>query len=86
MTNALGIAGSLEVGDRALSRHNIKAPSDVMIGQYSIPFCTALALVGEILPTLEHFEMQMFRTHRFDGSLTVSTLCRGQRPLCLLRI
>jgi len=38
---------TIEAGEKALSRHNIKAPADVMIGQYSIPFCVALALVGD---------------------------------------
>ncbi|MEW6672955.1 MAG: MmgE/PrpD family protein [Thermodesulfobacteriota bacterium] len=37
----------IEAGEKALSRHNIKAPADVMIGQYSIPFCVALALVAD---------------------------------------
>ena len=38
---------TIEAGKKALSRHNIKAPRDVMIGQYSIPFCVALALIGD---------------------------------------
>ena len=38
---------TIEVGEKELSRHNIKTPADVMIGQYSIPFCVAVALVGD---------------------------------------
>lgn len=38
---------TIEAGEKELSRHNIKAPADVMMGQYSIPFCVALALVGD---------------------------------------
>jgi 2-methylcitrate dehydratase PrpD len=38
---------TIEVGKKELSRHDIKAPKDVMIGQYSVPFCVALALIGD---------------------------------------
>jgi len=38
---------TIAAGAKALARHNIKAPADVMIGQYSIPFCVALALIGD---------------------------------------
>lgn len=36
---------TIEAGKKELSRHNIRNPSDVMIGQYSIPFCAALAIL-----------------------------------------
>lgn len=32
---------------RMIERHNIPAPGDLMLAQYSIPFCVALALVRE---------------------------------------
>ena len=32
----------VKVGQKELRRHNIPDPSDVMIGQYSVPFCVAL--------------------------------------------
>ena len=32
-----------------LGRHNIPAPTDVMLAQYSVPFCTALALYRDVL-------------------------------------
>jgi 2-methylcitrate dehydratase PrpD len=38
---------TIEVGKKELSRHDIKEPKDVMIGQYSVPFCVALALIGD---------------------------------------
>lgn len=38
---------TVEVGKKELSRHNIRDPKDIMIGQYSVPFCVALALVGD---------------------------------------
>jgi 2-methylcitrate dehydratase PrpD len=38
---------TIEVGEKELSRHDIRDPADVMIGQYSIPFCVALALTGD---------------------------------------
>lgn len=38
---------TIEVGKKELSRHDIKEPQDVMIGQYSVPFCVALALIGD---------------------------------------
>jgi 2-methylcitrate dehydratase PrpD len=37
----------IEVGKKELSRHDIREPKDVMIGQYSVPFCVALALIGD---------------------------------------
>jgi 2-methylcitrate dehydratase PrpD len=38
---------TIEVGKKELSRHNIRDPKDVMIGQYSVPFCVAVALLGD---------------------------------------
>ncbi len=38
---------TIEVGKKELSRHDIREPKDVMIGQYSVPFCVALALIGD---------------------------------------
>ncbi len=37
---AIAIAG----GEKLLSHHNIPAPRDILQAQYSVPFCTALAL------------------------------------------
>ena len=37
----------IKVGPKELRRHNIPDPSDVMIGQYSVPFCVALAIIGD---------------------------------------
>jgi len=37
----------VRVGQKELNRHNIRDPSDVMIGQYSVPFCVALAIVAD---------------------------------------
>jgi len=37
----------VKVGQKELRRHNIPDPSDVMIGQYSVPFCVALAMVAD---------------------------------------
>jgi 2-methylcitrate dehydratase PrpD len=37
---------TIEVGKKELSRHDIRDPQDIMIGQYSVPFCVALALIG----------------------------------------
>lgn len=36
---------TLKAGKKELSRHNIRNPADVMLGQYSIPFCMALAIL-----------------------------------------
>ena len=33
----------LTVSDKVLSHHDIRAPNDIMQGQYSVPFCVALA-------------------------------------------
>jgi 2-methylcitrate dehydratase PrpD len=38
---------TIEVGEKELRRHNIKAPADVMMAQYGVPFCVALALVSD---------------------------------------
>jgi 2-methylcitrate dehydratase PrpD len=38
---------TIEVGKKELTRHDIRDPKDVMIGQYSVPFCVALALTGD---------------------------------------
>lgn len=38
---------TIEVGKKELSRHDIRDPQDVMIGQYSVPFCVALAVIGD---------------------------------------
>ena len=38
---------TITVGEKELSRHNIRDPKDIMIGQYSVPFCVALALIGD---------------------------------------
>jgi 2-methylcitrate dehydratase PrpD len=35
------------VGEKELSRHDIRDPKDIMIGQYSVPFCVAVALAGD---------------------------------------
>src|SRR5262245_6085572 len=37
----------IKVGPKELRRHNIREPSDVMIGQYSVPFSVALAIVAD---------------------------------------
>ena len=37
----------IKVGPKELRRHNIRRPSDVMIGQYSVPFSVALAIVTD---------------------------------------
>ena len=37
----------IKVGQKELRRHDIRDPSDVMIGQYSVPFCVALAIVAD---------------------------------------
>jgi 2-methylcitrate dehydratase PrpD len=37
----------IKVGPKELRRHDIRDPSDVMIGQYSVPFCVALAIVAD---------------------------------------
>src|SRR5262245_41663150 len=37
----------IKVGSKELRRHDIRDPSDVMIGQYSVPFCVALALTAD---------------------------------------
>lgn len=37
----------IECGKKELGRHNIPEPEDVMIGQYSVPFCAALALLAD---------------------------------------
>jgi len=34
----------VEGGERMLSHHNITEPADIMTGQYSVPFCVAVAL------------------------------------------
>lgn len=38
---------TIECGKKELGRHNIPEPVDVMIGQYSVPFCSALALLSD---------------------------------------
>lgn len=41
---AADIAGlTLAVSDKVLSHHDIREPNDIMQGQYSVPFCLALA-------------------------------------------
>lgn len=35
---------AIEVADKVLSQHNIASPADIKQGQYSVPFCVALAL------------------------------------------
>lgn len=37
----------IKVGPKELRRHDIREPSDVMIGQYSVPFSVALAIVSD---------------------------------------
>ena len=37
----------IKVGPKELRRHDIRDPADVMIGQYSVPFCVALAVVAD---------------------------------------
>ena len=37
----------IKVGAKELRRHDIRDPSDVMIGQYSVPFSVALAIVAD---------------------------------------
>ena len=37
----------IKVGPKELRRHNIRDPTDIMIGQYSVPFCVALAIVAD---------------------------------------
>ena len=34
----------LEVGEKILSHHDIRTPQDIKQGQYSVPFCVALAM------------------------------------------
>jgi 2-methylcitrate dehydratase PrpD len=38
----------VKVGKKELRRHNIPEPRDIMIGQYSVPFCVALAIVRDV--------------------------------------
>ena len=54
---------------RMLERHNIAEPADLMLAQYSIPFCVALALYREARDP-ESFD---------EGALTdphIRALCR----------
>lgn len=45
---AENIAGiEIKVGPKELRRHDIREPGDVMIGQYSVPFCVALAVLDD---------------------------------------
>jgi 2-methylcitrate dehydratase PrpD len=37
----------IKVGQKELTRHDIRDPSDVMIGQYSVPFSVALAIMAD---------------------------------------
>jgi 2-methylcitrate dehydratase PrpD len=37
----------IKVGQKELRRHDIRDPGDVMIGQYSVPFSVALAIVAD---------------------------------------
>jgi 2-methylcitrate dehydratase PrpD len=37
----------IKVGPKELRRHDIRDPGDVMIGQYSVPFSVALAIVAD---------------------------------------
>ena len=37
----------IKVGQKELRRHDIRDPKDVMIGQYSVPFCVALAILAD---------------------------------------
>jgi 2-methylcitrate dehydratase PrpD len=37
----------IKVGAKELRRHDIRDPGDVMIGQYSVPFSVALAIVAD---------------------------------------
>ena len=37
----------IKVGPKELRRHDIRDPSDTMIGQYSVPFSVALAIVAD---------------------------------------
>ena len=37
----------IKVGQKELRRHDIRDPTDIMIGQYSVPFCVALAIVAD---------------------------------------
>jgi 2-methylcitrate dehydratase PrpD len=37
----------IKVGPKELKRHDIRDPKDVMIGQYSVPFSVALAIVAD---------------------------------------
>lgn len=37
----------IKVGKKELARHDIHDPQDVMIGQYSVPFCVALAIMAD---------------------------------------
>jgi 2-methylcitrate dehydratase PrpD len=37
----------IKVGPKELRRHDIRDPRDTMIGQYSVPFSVALAIVGD---------------------------------------
>jgi 2-methylcitrate dehydratase PrpD len=37
----------IKVGQKELRRHDIRDPGDVMIGQYSVPFCVALAILAD---------------------------------------
>jgi 2-methylcitrate dehydratase PrpD len=37
----------IKVGQKELQRHDIRDPSDIMIGQYSVPFSVALAIMAD---------------------------------------
>jgi 2-methylcitrate dehydratase PrpD len=62
---------------RMVERHNILEPADLMLAQYSIPFCVALAVHREARDP-ESFDETALRDPRSGHSAVASGWCRGR--------
>ena len=65
--------------ERMIERHNILEPADLMLAQYSIPFCVALALHREARDP-ESFDETALATRRSGHSAGACGWCRSRGP------
>jgi 2-methylcitrate dehydratase PrpD len=63
--------------ERMIERHNILEPADLMLAQYSIPFCVALALCTARRGTPNPSTRPHSATLRFAPSAVASGWCRS---------
>jgi 2-methylcitrate dehydratase PrpD len=73
---------TIETGEKELRRHVIHDPSDVMMAQYSVPFCVALTLLSDPTDprTFRDVDVKDTQIRALAGRVKLVPWATGRRP------